>query len=500
MHEGTAPKASGSGGIAGWAMPLASAIVALACRLAFISGKSIWVDEAYAAGLVGEPILRTAILAGSGTPHPPLAFLLLKLSVFLFGPGEAGARMLFAFAGAAATVFLFRFCLRFGSRGGAFLSAMIWAVCPMAVSLGQEAWIYGPLALWSFAALDASSSAWRGSRKGLAAFIAVSAAGFSTQHAYLLAAVSCLALYFTVPAEERAPVSYLLTACAAVLVMYAPLAALFGRQLELRARRMAAAGMQQGIPHRMMVRAPSVFTQFLAGGVFPDLSRAVLTRPRMLTAVVAATAVQLALLLQPILSRRLDPGRRLWIAATFLAPFGFFLFDDPTVRQFTIGWAAFGAATAAAASTRPGRAVAFAALALSAALLVPYYSISSFPYHRSDWQAAEAFVQAGWREGDALVVLGSKSAGQAWRFYAGDSMQPVLPDGSDPYRREDAPSGRLDPFTVVDSLLSCSPRVWLVQDHWAGPSVREIAGEARVTGSSVFGDCLAVMLLDGDRD
>ena len=88
------------------------AAVSLAARLAFIGRKSLWIDEALASGIsnmgLGELVQKIA----TGTPHPPLAFLLIRFSVLLFGSSETGLRVLIALAVASASIPAYRLVRR----------------------------------------------------------------------------------------------------------------------------------------------------------------------------------------------------------------------------------------------------------------------------------------------------------------------------------------------------------------------------------------------------
>jgi len=480
-------------GSRGRAWPLVASAIALAARLAFLNGKSIWVDESYALALVHEAPLRLIILAGTGTPHPPFAFLLAWLSSHLFGAGEAGGRMLFALAGALAALPLFRFCERRAGTPGAMIASLTWAVCPMAVSLGQEAWVYGPLALWSFLALDTADLAWRGSKWALAGFILACAGGFSTQHLFLLPALASLGLYFTVEREKRAGWERPAAGAVVIALMYAPLYALFSHQFRLRSARMASAGIAAGLPSRLSRSAPGVFSQLLAGGVFPSPGSGLLARPRMMAAMIALSATQVVVLISALADRRSPASLRVWVALTFAAPFGIFIFDDPGVRQFSTSWAAFAVALALASRRR--LVLGLVPLAASALLLLPYYSIHSFPYHRSDWRSAVQDIQHMSEAGDAAVVTGSKSAAQAWGFYSNGSIPVAFPEGGNPYLAEDREPRQSDPARKLDSLLAGHRRVWLVRDYWGGPPLDSLVRTGRIVFRHTWGETLEAVLV-----
>ena len=111
-------------------LPAAVLFVALAARLMLLGSKSLWADEAYAAGLAGLPFLEAVRLFPGGTPHPGGGMAIIWLSTRLFGPGESGLRALIAVISASASVPLFLFLKRRSGSWGAACAALCWALCP----------------------------------------------------------------------------------------------------------------------------------------------------------------------------------------------------------------------------------------------------------------------------------------------------------------------------------------------------------------------------------
>jgi hypothetical protein len=474
--------------------PLAALGIALAARLLFLGDKSIWVDEAYAAALVRLPFAEAASLFGRGTPHPAGGLLLVWLSGRLFGETGAGIRLLTALLSASAAIPVHGFLGRRFGGAGAVTAALLWAVCPWSVSLGQEAWVYGPLAALSMWALFLADRAWRGSRAALAGLLAVSAAGFWVQHVFVLTALACLGLYLAEPRASRVRAAVPAAAAFLMALAFVPIVLPFLDQFGRRAARMASAGQPFPDFRRMLVRPPLVVPGLLADGLVPGTVRELLSSTRLIATAAAAAAIQAWHVLAAALSRRLDRGTAWWLALSGLLPFAVFLRDDPTARQFPLVWAAFAGCAAAAASRRPWAGIP--ALALCAALLPAYYRVPAFPYHRSGWMQAADYVIS--REPGAPVVLaGSRTALQAWEFYSRGRTAAIAPEGADPYRGEEEQAPRRDAGTALDSLLEADGRAWVVVDRWGGADPLEDARAAVLLDTS-FGT-VGVRLVEAAR-
>ncbi len=469
------------------------ALVALAARLFMLSSKSLWADEAYAAGLVELPLIEAMRLFSAGTPHPGGGLAVIWLSTRLFGAGEPGLRGLVSIISASASIPLFCFLgRRTGLRGAAWATAC-WAFCPWSVSLGQEAWVYGMMAALTIWAVYLADLAWRGSWKALAGFTAVSIAGVWVQLMFLISVAASVGLFFTIPRTGR--VRLLRPALSVIIVILSacPLLLSLPAEFAERSSRMARAGIGGLDFGRLASRSPSVLVRFLSGGLLPDSFREMAGVPRYLAVFAAGTAVQLFALASTFLGRRASLSNLAWMAALLLLPLLIFLSDDPTARQFPLGWLAT-AATIAFASARHRW---FGPLAVSVCLLLlaGYYRIGSFPYHRSDWRSATAQVEAASRPGDMVVLTGARSMTQAWGFYAVSGLETIDTSGGNPYLSDAASPELLDPVAVVDSLTSAGLRTWVVMDHWWGPSLGELFPDGTLL-PPVPGSVMQVMLLE----
>jgi uncharacterized membrane protein len=470
---------------------LSTLAVSIAARLLFLAGKSLWIDEALASGVTGMTPGEIVSNIAAGTPHPPMAFFVIRLSALLFGSGEFGLRLLIALIVASAAVPLYRLVARRAGAVPAFWAAMIWALSPFSVSLGQEAWVYGINAALTLWLVDLADLAWRGSRRALSGFLLVGIAGILTTHIFVLSVAAALSLYFTLGREERTSWKVPAVSAAILFLAYLPLLVFFLGQFAARGTRIAAS-LAAGTAHRMLVRAPSEFLRLLADGLLPEASRNLLERPRMLAAYALNAVVILGIVLRALTDRKVSAGQRLWSALILLLPLTMFVRDDPTVRQLALAWVPFGlmAGTAFGRYRWLGPAVALLCLAA----LLPYYSLTSFPYHPSDWRRGVAAVESMAADGDVVLVAGGKSTGLAWDYYAEGSLERVAPGGETPYAGE-AERVPVDQAAVLDSLLESGRRVWILLDVWGGRSIEFLAGDDLVGDVTRVSPCMEIGLV-----
>ncbi len=474
-------------------LPAAVLFVALAARLMLLGSKSLWADEAYAAGLAGLPFLEAVRLFPGGTPHPGGGMAIIWLSTRLFGPGESGLRALIAVISASASVPLFLFLKRRSGSWGAACAALCWALCPWSVSLGQEAWIYGPMAALSIWAIHLADEAWRGSQNALLGFVAVSSTGVWVQLIFALSVGAALGLYFTIPPAERVARTKPILAVTAIFALSFPVLLALPAELAERSSRLTRSG-DSGLDFvRLVHRAPSILARFLSGGLLPESLAEIVHVPRYLAALAAGAAVQLFALASCLTGRRVSRADILWLAALLFVPLLLFLVDDPTARQFPLGWLATAIMIAIASDGR--RWFGLLSVAVCALLLSGYYGTRAFPYHRSDWRAATAQVEEASSQGDVVILTGARSMTQAWNFYSHSDLEVVDATGGNPYLPDAAAPGKLDPVSLADSLSASGRRVWIVMDYWGGPSLVDLFPNGDLL-PGVPGSVMQVMLIE----
>lgn len=472
---------------------------ALLTRLLFLGGKSFWIDECLAWGAVRMDWLEMFQSVASGTPHPPLAFIIMKISSLVAGQTEFGLRFLIAVIVASAVIPIFRLASRRTTVAGGFWAGMVWAVSPFAVSIGQEAWVYGinlSISLW-FA--DFADMAWRGSRRGYIGSIILGITGILTQHIFILTIAAVSVLYFTIDRETRISFKKFILLPVILTLLYLPVFLFFSVQFAERSSRMKAAGFYFGFSRLFSLQPLSQFFRILAGGLIPEISRNLIDRPRMLLAYSLNTLVVLSLAIWPYFTRMLKLPERKYLWLCLLMPFALFLTDDPTIRQLAIVWIPLSITSAAVFSKYRWLGAVVFLLCLLA--LIPYYKMQVFPYHRSDWRAAVAEVESLAGPGDIVVVFGGKSTSLAWEYYSETEMICLTPAGEHPFAVDQDRSG-INPELLLDSLLAPGENdcVWVILDIWGIPSIHSIKGQHGVEYFQTHGENMEVALLRSSRE
>ncbi len=471
--------------------------ISLLARLLFLGGKSLWIDECLAWGAVRMSWMDLPSIVATGTPHPPLAFIIMKLSSLFAGDSEFGLRLLVAVAVASAVIPVFRLASRRTTVRGGFWTGMVWAVCPFAVSLGQEAWVYGINAAISLWFVDIADLAWRGSRKGFVGSLVLGAAGIFTQHIFVLSIAVSGVLYFTIDPRERISLKRFIIVPAALALLYAPVFLFFSAQFAERTVRMATSGFENGFSRLFSSQPFSQFFRILGGGLLPEISRNLLDRPRMLLVYMVNAAVILFLAIWPFFTRMMKPVERKYLWLALLIPFGLYLNDEPTIRQLSVLWIPFSL-TSAIVFTKY-RWLGFAVSSLCLLALVPYYGMKAFPYHRSDWRTAVTTVESLSQPGDLVVVFGGKSTSLAWEYYSNSDIECLTPAGDDPFAGD---RGRkyVNPEFLLDSILTSGSNrdVWVILDCWDIPSIHSIKGRHEMDFFLPVSERMEVALLKSD--
>jgi len=470
-------------------------VISLLARLLFLGSKSLWIDEclAWGATRMTWPDMFTAVAAG--TPHPPFAFVLIKLSSLLAGDSEFGLRLLVAVAVSSAVVPVFRLASRRTTVQGGFWAGMIWAVSPFAVSLGQEAWVYGVNAAISLWFADIADLAWRGSKKALTGSLVLGIFGILTQHIFVISvAVSCV-LYLAVSKEKRIPLRRFLIVPGTLAVIYLPVFFFFSAQFLERGSRLASAGIEAGFGRLFSMQPVSQFVRLFAGGLLPEMSTNLLERPRMFSAYMVNFSVVLFLVIRPFFSRMLEHGDRKYLWLAIIIPFGMFFTDQPGIRQLSVLWIPLSITSAAVFSKLRWSGAVVSAMCIL--VLVPYYGMKTFPYHRSNWREAVATVESLAEPDGIVVAFGGKSTSLAWEYYSETDMDYLTPSGNLPFA-PDRERDRVFPEQLLDSLLESSghSQVWVVLDVWGIPSIQSIKGSHSFEFYRRISEHMEVALLD----
>jgi hypothetical protein len=169
-------------------------LVGLAVRLYGLTDYGIWFDEAYHIQLVKLPSIPDMIGAVlSNPPSDPLYVLLLRGWTRVFGYEDGAVRMLsvlFSTATVPATYWLGRV---FAGRMVGIIGALMLAVSPYAVELGQEAALYALASLLTTLALAAG---WRWRTLGRGGWIYLTLGILAIYSHYVVAAILLLFALF----------------------------------------------------------------------------------------------------------------------------------------------------------------------------------------------------------------------------------------------------------------------------------------------------------------
>ncbi len=473
--------------------------VAFILRLVTLGSKSLWVDEAYLAGLMDRSLPELVSMSMRGSPHPPLAFVFTRLSTMLFGTGEFALRLVPAICSALAAWPLMSLVRRrTGRLRGALTAGALWAVAPYAVSLGQEAWLYGITAFLGFTFLELSDRAWRGSRGASIALVPVGLLGMLVNHLFALYVAAGFGLWLATPGERRRRIAFPLTLGGILAILYAPFLAVSMGQAGFRMNRIAMAGGSglETLLWRLRFELPTVIARLVPGGIATELGLLPSSGFVQWLIWVLFGAGTLALLVVFLVRARMEPRLRWWLVCLLVAPVLLFLRESPTARHLSIMWVPLAFAVAEMARRLPRLSLAWVLAAV--VLLMPYYRVRSFPYHRSDWRGAVEYVLLGREEGDGIVVMGSLSGGLIWDYYGDPDVDVLALRGSDPYseRAADPP----DRKAVVDSMLTRHGRVWVLNDWWGGPSMASMVVGSELVEREMFGPALEVLLIQRRPD
>lgn len=199
-------------------------MLALALRLATLTGQSFWLDESYTVHLVRlglGPMLRTIPQTES---TPPLYYVLAWIWTHMVGSGEFGLRSLSALAGTGTVFVGARVAGRIGGRRAELTAAGLLAVSPLLVWFSQESRAYALAALLTAGSLLCLIAyAESGARRPLAGWTALSALALCT-HYFTVFLILPGALWLLWSGRRRREVRGALAALSVVALALVPLA------------------------------------------------------------------------------------------------------------------------------------------------------------------------------------------------------------------------------------------------------------------------------------
>ncbi len=468
--------------------------VSLLTRLLYLGHKSFWIDECLAWGATQMGWLEMFKAIATGTPHPPVAFALMKLSVLLFGSSEFGIRLVIALITASAVIPVFRLTSRRSSTTGAFWAGLLWALSPFAVSIGQEAWVYGinlAISLWF---VDFADSAWFGSKRALVFSIILGALGLLTQHIFVLSIITASILYFTIDSKKRIPLRKFIVLPIVLTLFYIPIFFAFSSQFLERSSRMASAGFSHNTSRLFTSMPLSSFFRVLLGGILPEISLNLFERPRMLVVYAVNGLMVLFLAIWPYFTKLLTKPEKKFLWFALLIPFGLFLGDSPSIRQLSIIWIPLliTSSVVFARYSWSGLTVSIFCLVM----LVPYYKLNTYPYHQSDFRTAITEVEKLAGPDDVVVVFGGKSTRFVWECYSESDIVCLTPSGDNPFAF-DLERRRVDPVSIIDSLITIEgyQRVWVILDVWGIPSISGMQGSHTLSTYQLISEHMQIGLI-----
>ena len=173
---------------------LAILVIGALLRLTGLGVHSLWYDEGCTVYLATAKDTLEALRMDR---HPPLAFLLFKGWIALFGEGDRTLRLLSALASTAALFLFVPLARAWAGERGSLAAIALCAVSPFHVWHGQEVRMYGLLDLAAVAALAATAAYVRKPRASSIVAVALSVAfafGLQYMGALVFASIAAVAV------------------------------------------------------------------------------------------------------------------------------------------------------------------------------------------------------------------------------------------------------------------------------------------------------------------
>ena len=183
--------------------------------------QSIWFDESYSSYITRFDY-PTMLRFTAADVHPPLYYIVLKTWAHFFGHTDFAMRILSAFLGAAAIVFVFLWLKYKHGASAAILGSLMVAISPVFVRYGQEMRMYTMVALIVFAATYVLQLAVdNGAKKWWVIYAILLAAGMYTHYFAAFAWIAHLVYLIKIYGKKIFQKKIIFTYIAAV-VMYLP--------------------------------------------------------------------------------------------------------------------------------------------------------------------------------------------------------------------------------------------------------------------------------------
>lgn len=416
-------------------------LLATGARLGALGDRVLWFDEAVSL-LIAQAPARDVFVAVQDDTHPPFYYLALHYWTQLL-PGEPGARLLSVVAGILTVGVVFALGRQLGGFTAGWVSATVFALCPLHVWYSQEVRMY------AVQALLVCLSWWCLLRARWVGYAAVTALGFYTQYT---TAFAVAAQVVSVAIGQRQLVRPLVYSLAGVAVLCAPWAGMFWHHWH---------GQTFGYWLRAFEWADPVrFFGLLSGAV-----------QKQTTPYWPWAAISLAALLVAGLTRRRTPGLWLWLLLPVAALAVLSLRQNVFLpRSIVFVAPAFALLIGGAAATGNVWARGAAGVVVGANLIAlsAYYWQPNLMTKSALRLAAQRVVADG-QPGD-VVVHTSRFTYRPFQVYLGDRARQGLERET-----EEMPSlFRVIGASRLPANWTTAPRIWRVtcadfQQRAAGP-------------------------------
>lgn len=203
-----------------------------------IGHETLWFDEAYSASIINHSFMDIVDITTADS-HPPLYYIMLKTSSFIFGRTETGLRILSVF-GALALAALGAGPIRkiFGTATG-IIFALVVMTAPMVLSMAQETRMYtwsaffvtGAILYGYLAAIKGKKSNW------LLFSLFTLASAYTHYYSLLAVAIANLIIFVWLIINDRNKLKHYITSAIGCLICFLPWVGAFLGQASTTAKK-----------------------------------------------------------------------------------------------------------------------------------------------------------------------------------------------------------------------------------------------------------------------